>query len=543
MSALRIALAQLNFTVGDVSHNAEKIAVTTKCAIENKADLIVFSELALTGYPIEDLLFRGKLHTQIQQAIESLLPHSQAIDMLLGLPIKTDTGYHNAAIWLRKGKRLATFYKQKLPNYSVFDEWRYFLPRTEITSIDLKGQRFGVLICEDLWHKEPIQQLVQAGAQSILCLNASPYSYLKSNLRAQILKTRTEEALVPIFYVNQIGGQDELVFDGDSQVIDAQGNICAQAGWFEEKLLITDLSEKGEIVKQSRMTPLPKLESIYNALVLGTRDYVLKNHFSGVLLGLSGGIDSALVLAIAVDALGSDRVTAILMPSQYTASMSNEEAIAEAKTLGVRYHTIPINTVYDAFIHQLKPIFKETKPDITEENLQARIRGTLLMALSNKMGALVLSTSNKSEAAVGYSTLYGDMAGGFCPIKDVYKTIVYQLAHYRNQRSPVIPMRVIERPPSAELAPNQKDEDTLPPYPILDQILEQFVDQEKAVREIIDAGFDRDVVCKVAKMIRRNEYKRWQAAPGIRITEKAFGKDWRYPVTSAFEESELTIED
>ncbi|HCU04899.1 MAG TPA: NAD+ synthase [Coxiellaceae bacterium] len=403
----------------------------------------------------------------------------------------------------------------------------------------MKGHRFGVLICEDLWHQGPIQQLVQAGAKSILCLNASPYSYLKSSLRAQILKTRTEEARVPIFYVNQIGGQDELVFDGDTQVIDAQGHQCAHAGWFEEKLLIVDMSEKGEITQQSFATSMPKLESIYKALVLGTRDYVLKNHFSGVLLGLSGGIDSALVLAIAVDALGADRVTAILMPSQYTASMSNEEAIAEAKTLGVRYHTIPINTVYDAFMHTLNPVFKGTKPDITEENLQARIRGTLLMALSNKMGSLVLSTSNKSEAAVGYSTLYGDMAGGFCPIKDVYKTIVYQLAHYRNQQSPVIPTRVIDRPPSAELAPNQKDEDTLPAYAILDQILEQFIDQEKTVPDIIKAGFNQEIVYKVAKMIQRSEYKRWQAAPGIRITEKAFGKDWRYPVTSAFEERGL----
>lgn len=539
MSALRIALAQLNFTVGDIQNNATKMVDAAKRATEHKADLIVFSELALTGYPIEDLLFRGMLHTQVQQAIELLLPHAEKIDMLFGLPMKTEKGYHNAAIWLRKGKVLATFYKQKLPNYSVFDEWRYFIPRAETTTVDLKDHRFGVLICEDLWHQGPIQQLVQAGAKSILCLNASPYSYLKSNLRAKILKTRTEETRVPIFYVNQIGGQDELVFDGDTQVIDAQGHQCAHAGWFEEKLLIVDMSQKGEITQQSFAASMPKLESIYKALVLGTRDYVLKNHFSGVLLGLSGGIDSALVLAIAVDALGADRVMAILMPSQYTASMSNEEAIAEAKTLGVRYHTIPINTVYDAFMHTLNPVFKRTKPDITEENLQARIRGTLLMALSNKMGSLVLSTSNKSEAAVGYSTLYGDMAGGFCPIKDVYKTIVYQLAHYRNQQSPVIPTRVIDRPPSAELAPNQKDEDTLPAYAILDQILEQFIDQEKTVPDIIKAGFNQEIVYKVAKMIQRSEYKRWQAAPGIRITEKAFGKDWRYPVTSAFEERGL----
>lgn len=532
---LRIALAQLNFTVGDIDENTSKIIHAIQTARdEKKADLIIFPELAVTGYPLEDLLHRPQLYRQTEKALRIIKPHAKNIDVVVGYPQKTRDGHFNTAGWIRNQKFITEYHKQKLPNYSVFDELRYFNPGHSPAVVDINGFRFGLLICEDLWHPEPIQQAKKAGAQYIICINSSPYSIPKEKMRHEIFKKRCQETHLPIFYVNLIGGQDELVFDGHSEVINSNHQICAKGASFKEEIVIVDLDPQGNIIQQPIPKPLTSLENIYQALMLGLKDYVKKNNFPGVIIGLSGGIDSALTLAIATDALGPENVTALLLPSKYNAAISLEDAKKQVETMCVQYHIISIQTLFETFNDALAPIFKGLKQDITEENIQARIRGILQMAISNKFGKMVLTTGNKSEMAVGYATLYGDMAGGFCMLKDVFKTLVYQLAHYRNSISPVIPQRVIDRAPSAELAPNQKDQDSLPPYDILDGILKLFIEEDKDIDDIIKKGFDKKTVIKVIRMVLRNEYKRRQAAPGVRISEKAFGRDRRYPITSGY---------
>ncbi len=531
---IKLALAQLDFTVGDIVGNAEMIIHAIKDAKKQHTDLIVFPELALTGYPLEDLLHRSFLYKQAENALKLILPETKGIDVLLGYPEYHEGGCFNAAAWMRDGKFITKYHKQKLPNYSVFDEARYFKAGSELSIVEMKGVRFTILICEDIWHKEVAMAAKDAGADCLLSLNASPFSMHKSDLRLKVLRKRTKETGLPIVFVNLVGGQDELVFDGYSLVLNADGTTAAAAAGFKEELLFVEMDESKQFVPQTLPKETTKLSEIYNALTLGIKDYVTKNHFPGVIIGLSGGIDSALTLALAVDALGADKVTAVYMPSEYSSDLSTEEAKNQAQMLNVQFHILPIQSIYKDFMTQLQTIFVNNKKDTTEENLQARIRGTILMALSNKTGNMVLSTGNKSEMAVGYSTLYGDMVGGFNALKDIFKLIVYDLANYRNKISPVIPERVIDRPPSAELAPDQCDQDTLPPYEILDEILELFIEQDKDVSEIIQLGHDEETTKKAVQMVLRNEYKRRQSPPGVRITEKAFGRDRRYPITSGY---------
>ncbi|MFZ1861903.1 MAG: NAD+ synthase [Candidatus Competibacter sp.] len=534
----RVVMAQINLLVGDIAGNADKIIAATSEARERwRADLIVFPELTLTGYPPEDLLLRPGFIAQIEPALQRLCKAIQGIAAVIGCPLTTPAGLRNAAVVVGDGAIQATYYKQLLPNYSVFDEKRYFVAGTEAGVTVVKGVRVGVTICEDAWQPGPMAQAAEAGAQLLVNLNASPYHAGKSGQRLQVLRQRVGETGIPIVYVNLLGGQDELVFDGGSLAVGADGALIQQAPFFMDGLYPVDFE-----IGQDRLIPVrgpvaeePGLEEgIYQALVLGVRDYVQKNGFPGVVLGLSGGIDSALTLAVAVDALGAERVEAVLMPSRYTADMSNTDAELEAEALGVKYHILPIEPAFQAFLQILQPVFAGLPPDIAEENIQARCRGVLLMAISNKTGKMVLTTGNKSETAVGYSTLYGDMAGGFAPIKDVLKTMVYRLADWRNRQSPIIPQRVFDRPPSAELRPDQTDQDSLPPYDVLDAILRGYVEEDRSVQELVAAGFDRATVERVARLVIVNEYKRRQAAPGVRITPRAFGRDRRYPITSGF---------
>ena len=534
---LRIALAQLNLLVGDVEGNARRIVDTAREARERlHADLVIYPELALTGYPPEDLLLRPGLHTRVQRAVSAITEQVRGIDLLLGLPTRAGAFIYNSAMLLRDGEVVSTYHKQRLPNYQVFDEMRYFTPGETPCVVTVKGVRVGVTICEDIWQPGPARQAVRAGAELVVNLNASPYHLQKDRERIQVLRQRIEELDVPIVYVNQIGGQDELVFDGESLAVGRDGGLRLRAPAFEEGLYLARFAPgQGDLRPADVLVPaLDEEESVYRALVLGVRDYVGKNGFDGVVLGLSGGIDSALTLAVAVDALGAGAVRALMMPSRYTAQMSLEDARREAQVLGVDYAEISIEPPFQAFVDSLSGLFAGLPVDVTEENIQARARGVLLMAVSNKLGRMVLSTGNKSEMAVGYATLYGDMAGGFAPLKDVAKTRVYRLAHYCNRDGERIPRRVIERPPSAELAPGQRDEDSLPPYEILDPILELFVEQDWPIERIVAQGFERETVLRVARMVLRNEYKRRQAPPGVRITRRAFGKDRRYPITSGF---------
>jgi NAD+ synthase (glutamine-hydrolysing) len=537
-SSLRVVMAQLDFLVGDVSGNVEKIIAAAREARDRlRADLIVFPELALTGYPPEDLLLRPGFIGQVEPALQRLRGEIGGIAAVVGCPLPTPEGLRNAAVAVAGGGIRATYFKQWLPNYSVFDEKRYFVPGEDPVVFEVAGARVGVTICEDVWLPGPVAQAAAAGAQVMVNLNASPYHAGKGDQRLTVLRHRVREGHIPIVYVNLLGGQDELVFDGGSMVVGADGELVQRAPFFEAGLYPVDfaISAAGATPVLGPVAGEPGLEEgIYRALVLGVRDYVEKNGFPGVVLGLSGGIDSALTLAIAVDALGSERVEAVLMPSRYTAAMSNTDAELEARALGVGYHILPIEPAFQAFLQILQPVFAGLPPDIAEENIQARCRGVLLMAISNKTGKLVLTTGNKSETAVGYSTLYGDMAGGFAPIKDVLKTMVYRLADWRNARSPVIPRRVFDRPPSAELRPDQTDQDSLPAYDLLDAILRGYVEEDRSVEELIAAGFDRATVERVARLVILNEYKRRQAAPGVRITPRAFGRDRRYPITSGF---------
>ncbi len=531
---LKIALAQINSLVGDINNNQAKIIKTAQQARDNDAaDIIVFPELSITGYPPEDLLLRPDFIKQANQAVLAIAEKVKGIDVVLGFPELSEGDLYNTAVVLRDGKTLTHYRKNELPNFGVFDEKRYFKSANETGLFTVNGVTIALTICEDIWQKGLIQKNKQQGADLIITLNASPFYAGKIHLREEVVCQQAKEANIPLVYVNSIGGQDELIFDGASFVVNAEGDVVFRAEEFEEQVSVVTF--ENNIPIKNTCAPLYNvISSEYKALVLGVKDYVYKNGFKGAILGLSGGIDSALVLAIAVDALGADQVEAVLMPSKYTQDMSNEDAILEADALKIKHHTIAIEPAVNAFAEMLSDVFAGTKKDTTEENIQARCRGVLLMAMSNKQGKLLLTTGNKSEMSVGYATLYGDMAGGFAPIKDVPKLLVYQLAEYRNTLSQVIPQRVITRPPSAELAPDQIDEDSLPPYSILDPILEMYVEQDKSATEIVSAGYKLEDVNRAISLVDRNEYKRRQAPPGIRITPRAFGRDRRYPITSGY---------
>ncbi|MCG8378933.1 MAG: NAD+ synthase, partial [Proteobacteria bacterium] len=471
----------------------------------------------------------------IEQALQQIIAESENIDIVLGYPEMEKNKIFNACSVLRAGSIMATYYKQKLPNYSVFDEKRYFEPGKEICIFDLKGIPTALSICEDIWEPEPCAKAKANGAKLMININASPYHLKKSNQRKRILEQRVTETGLNIIYVNLVGGQDELVFDGNSMVVNDQGEVIFHAPQFEEELFNINLDLKKQNKKIDLFYPGEE-ESIYSALVLGVRDYIRKNKFKGAIIGLSGGIDSALTLCIAVDAIGSENVEVLIMPSRYTAEMSIEDACEQAKNLNVVHEIISIEKPFNSFLGVLESRFKDLPTDLTEENIQARCRGLLLMAVSNKTGKIVLTTGNKSEMAVGYATLYGDMAGGFAPLKDIWKTTVYKLAKWRNKKQHTIPERVISRPPSAELRPDQVDQDSLPEYDVLDPILENYIEKDHHPEETIARGYDADTVYKVVNLVDKNEYKRRQAAPGVRITERAFGRDRRYPITSGYVE-------
>jgi len=531
---LRLVIAQQNFLVGDIQGNLEKI-IQAACTArdQHQADAILFPELALTGYPPEDLLLRPSLQVRVEKALAQLQARVKGIAVVVGYPRQVQGCLYNMAGVFLNGERIAEYRKQILPNYQVFDEKRYFEAGVTAAVFDLKGVPVGLTVCEDIWHSGPAQQAVHMGAKLLLNLNASPFHKNKDAERKAVLRERVKENGVPVVYCNLVGGQDELVFDGGSMVMAADGEVTAQLPFFAENLSCIEFSFDGRCHPQAAaLAAVPDLEaSVYQALVLGVRDYVNKNGFKGVVLGLSGGIDSALTLAVAVDALGPDRVEAVMMPFRYTSQMSLEDAQEEAEALKVSYRVKPIESIFNAFMGVLADEFAGMAVDNTEQNLQARARGVLLMAISNKKGFLVLTTGNKSEMAVGYATLYGDMAGGFDVLKDVPKTLVFRLAEYRNRLGYVIPQRVIDRPPSAELAPDQKDEDNLPPYPVLDAILERYIEQDKSLDDIVKEGFDPEVTRKVIRLVDLNEYKRRQAAVGVRITPRGFGRDRRYPIT------------
>ena len=535
-SVLTLALAQINPVVGDVDNNAELILSWARRARQtHAADVVLFPELALTGYPPEDLLFRPQFIEQVETAIEYLQQNNPGICLVFGAVHKVEDCLYNCAVVLQPGKAAQYYAKQRLPNYGVFDEQRYFVPGNKPCVIEVQGIKMGLTVCEDIWYPQPAARAVAAGADVILNLNASPYHDSKMSERIEQVRQRVAENKVPVCYVNLVGGQDELVFDGHSFVMDSAEQVILMSPGFEESLSIVRLDSGCQLQAVSPSYPqLSSIEQLYQALVLATHDYVIKNGFKKVVLGLSGGIDSALVLAIATDALGAEAVEAVMMPFQYTADISKSDAAEEARLLGVHYTEIPILEPVQAFMHVLEDEFKGLAADVTEENLQARSRGIILMAISNKKGAMLLTTGNKSEMSVGYATLYGDMAGGFAPIKDVAKLRVYELAKYRNSISPVIPQRVIDRPPSAELAPGQTDQDSLPPYDVLDPILAMYIEQDRSVAEIIREGYDEELVKRVAWLVDVNEYKRRQAPPGVRVTRRAFGKERRYPITSGF---------
>jgi NAD+ synthase (glutamine-hydrolysing) len=558
---MKVALAQINATVGDLAGNARLVAAAARRAYAHGATVVLAPELALAGYPAEDLLLRPAFMQGCAQALANLaaeLADCPGLHVVVGHPHQIgERGdvrskslavqqRFNAASVLTGGCVAGTYCKRELPNYQVFDERRYFVSGRDAglppLVFEAGGVRFGLLICEDAWFDEPAQATKAAGAQVLCVLNASPFHLDKSGEREERMAERARRTGLPLLYAHLVGGQDEVVFDGASFAVDARGEIGARAPAFSDDLLMLELDGQGGV--HGPMAASPTLEAqAWSALVTGVRDYVGKNGFPGAIIGLSGGIDSALVLAVAVDALGADRVRTVMMPSPYTADISWIDAREMAQRLGVRYDEIAIAPMFDAFRASLAAEFAGLPEDTTEENLQARIRGTLLMALSNKSGAIVLTTGNKSEMATGYCTLYGDMAGGFAVIKDVAKTLVYRLADWKNQQpnrradgslGPVIPQRIITRPPSAELRPDQTDQDSLPPYEVLDAILARYMEEDQGIEEIVAAGFTRTDVERVTRLIKHNEYKRRQAPVGIRITHRAFGRDWRYPITSRF---------
>ena len=535
---ISIALAQLDFVVGDISGNTELIIETSKKAKRQyNADLIVFPELSISGYPPEDLLLHSGFKKRILEASNKIQQEINGIDALVGYPEYQNGKIFNSCSVFSEKKEIVRYRKEALPNYSVFDEKRYFESDDNPVIFSVKGKKIGINICEDIWQEQAAIRSKDAGAELIIVINGSPYEKNGQEKREKVVKRLTEVTGLPFVYLNMIGGQDELLFDGSSFVMDKNGEIVYRAKSFEESLDLIEfeINDDGCSPLKSRVHKvLPQVESIYKALVRGTRDYIKKHKFPGVVLGLSGGIDSALTLAIACDAIGSDKVRAVMMPYIFTSDMSRNDAKAQASLLNVQYDILPISTLYNSTIELLRPIFMDAASDSTEENIQSRSRGIILMAISNKTGLMLLTTGNKSEMAVGYATLYGDMAGGFAPIKDCTKTMVKKLASYRNTISEVIPKRVIEREPSAELSENQKDSDTLPPYEILDPILEAFIEEDLSVEEIVDLGFDRTTVIRVLEMVKRNEYKRRQTPPGVRISNRAFGRDWRYPITSGY---------
>jgi NAD+ synthase (glutamine-hydrolysing) len=535
-----IALSQSNPVLGDLTKNAQLILDDAKKSNAKGAKLLVTPELSLTGYPPEDLLLRDAfiqaVDRQLNQLAQDLASYPN-LRVLVGHPQRTSAGLQNMASVLFGGKVIASYAKQKLPNHEVFDEVRYFEPGNDACVIDIDGTKVGILICEDAWHSSPAAQAKHAGAELLIVSNASPYHLEKQDLRQQMIKSIVLETALPLVYLNAVGGQDELVFDGASFALNKSGELVMSLPHFQECFSLIEFKQDHNIsdLLKNTISPVISIEAeVYDALVLGVKDYLNKNNFPGAIIGLSGGVDSALVLAIAVDALGADKVRAVMMPSRYTADISWIDAKQMADNLGVQYDEINIAPMVDAFDASLAPEFQGLPIDATEENIQARVRGTLLMALSNKSGRIVLTTGNKSEMAVGYCTLYGDMAGGFAVIKDVAKTLVYRLCQYRNGIEAVIPERILTRAPSAELRPDQKDQDSLPEYEVLDAILALYMEQDESIQSIIDRGFKAEDVEKVTRLIKINEYKRRQAPIGVRITQRAFGRDWRYPITNKF---------
>ncbi|KON80540.2 NAD+ synthase [Azoarcus sp. PA01] len=532
---LAIAVAQLNFTVGDLTANADRIIRALDEARAAGADLLLTPELALSGYPPEDLLLRPDFYRACSREVARIALHTRGITLVLGHPEERRDWRYNAASVIRDGEVVATYHKHLLPNYEVFDEERYFDRGLDACVFELNGVKLGVNICADLWESGPAELVRAEGAELLLGLNASPYHMNKLERRYEVLRGRVADTGLPVVYCNMVGGQDELVFDGASFALDADGKVMYQAASFEERLDVLHFRggrwEQGEIVAAR-----PVEEEVYEALKTGVRDYLGKNGFPGALIGLSGGIDSALALCIAVDALGPERVRAVMMPSPYTAQMSLDDSRALVANLGVRYDEIPIEPAMNTFADLLAGQFEGLPADTTEENLQSRIRGMILMALANKTGAIVLTTGNKSEMATGYATLYGDMAGGFAVLKDLYKTFVFRLSRWRNTVSPVMPENIITRPPSAELKPDQTDQDSLPPYDVLDAIIEAYMERDESPREIIARGFPAADVRRTVGMLKRNEYKRRQSPVGIRVTRRGFGRDWRYPITSRYQD-------
>ena len=537
---VRCVMAQLNLVVGDVDGNTSRIVAAAHEARDRyRADLVMVPELAVSGYPPEDLLFHSGMRLQVARSLERLKQEVRGITLIAGYPEYSGAKIFNSAIVIRDAKVLANHRKACLPNYRVFDEKRYFTRGTDATIIEINGVRAGVLVCEDAWDSAPARQAREKGAQVLLIINASPYEVDKQNMREQqVVRERIQETGIPVVFCNLIGGQDELVFDGNSFVMDAAAIVTQRAPAFTEGMYVVDLAldAAGTVHPiPSDIAPLQgQEESVYGALVQGTRDYVTKHRFPGAVMGLSGGIDSALTLVIAVDALGAERVHSVAMPSRYTSQMSKDDAALQARNLHVKHSEISIEGMFEATLAALRHEFAGRAADTAEENIQSRCRGVLLMGISNKTGKMLLTTGNKSEMAVGYATLYGDMAGGFAPIKDCSKLLVYRLCRWRNAQSEVIPARVIDRPPSAELRFDQKDTDSLPPYEVLDPILEAFIEEDLSVDQIAARGFDRVTVGRILDLVKRNEYKRRQAPPGVRVSGRAFGRDWRYPITSGY---------
>jgi NAD+ synthase (glutamine-hydrolysing) len=536
---LKVALAQIDLLVGDVQGNTARVISTARAAqADLTADLIVFPELALSGYPPEDLLFHRGFRRQIEAGLNRVRAEIGSATVAVGYPEYSGSDIYNSLALIANGAVVANHRKSELPNYKVFDEKRYFRAGAQPTVAACCGFQVGLLVCEDIWGPEAAQMARAAGAELLIVSNASPYEIHKQREREEIVRAHVQEVNLPLVYVNRVGGQDELVFDGHSFVMDAQGVLVARAPAFVEGTYVVEFgrdSAAAAVPRPSSIAPLlSDAESVYRALVLGVRDYVTKHGFPGVVMGLSGGVDSALTLAIAVDAIGAERVHVVMMPSRYTSAMSLEDAAQQARALGVKYSLISIEGMFEATLCALQDEFAGKPEGSAEENIQSRCRMLILMGISNKTGKMLLTTGNKSEMAVGYATLYGDMAGGFAPIKDCSKLLVYRLAAYRNGLARVIPQRVIDRPPSAELRPDQKDSDALPPYEVLDPILEAFIEEDLSVDEIVARGFDKATVGRVLDLVKTNEYKRRQAPPGVRVSRRAFGRDWRYPITNGY---------
>lgn len=545
LSRVRLAIAQLNLTVGDLKGNSSKIIEYAHKAAEQGVRILLTPELSITGYPPEDLLLRPSFQRQTERAFAHIMKSLAELDMyiVVGHPVSREGELFNAASVLHRGRVVGRYHKHDLPNREVFDEQRYFTPDNRPFVFEVDGIRFGLNICEDTWNRYAPEAAAAAGAEVLLVPNASPFHMGKHSIRHSMVAQRVRETGMAIVYANMLGGQDELIFDGASFAMDGKQHVAMRLPQFQETLALLDaVSSPGEPIvlepHQPCATDLELNAQVYEALKMGVRDYVTKNRFPGAIIGFSGGVDSAITLAIAVDALGADKVRAVMMPSPYTADMSLEDSRDMVKRLGIQYDEIPIQECMRAFEVSLGPLFAGMVADTTEENLQARIRGTMLMAISNKTGRIVLTTGNKSEMATGYCTLYGDMAGGFAVLKDIFKTLVYQLCEYRNAISDVIPRRIITRPPSAELRPDQVDQDSLPPYDVLDTILARYMEKDESVENIIASGFKKEDVFKAVKLLRINEYKRRQAPVGIRVTHRAFGRDWRYPITSKFDDLE-----